>query len=63
MLGYKDIVYIVITFLRAFITGYEPRNSDFQFAQHRDYALGLIDAISAVFAAVAVILRRIRIRV
>jgi hypothetical protein len=34
-----------------------------QFAQHRDYALGLIDAISAVFAAVAAILRRIRIRV
>ncbi len=34
-----------------------------QFAQHSDYALGLIDAISAVFAAVAAILRRIRIRV
>jgi hypothetical protein len=34
-----------------------------QLAQHCDYALGLIEAISAVFAAVAAILRRIRIRV
>ena len=34
-----------------------------QFAQHRDYALGLLDAISAVVAAVAAVFRRIRIRV
>ena len=32
-----------------------------QFAQHRDYALGLNDAINIVLAAVAQILRRIRI--
>ena len=34
-----------------------------QFEQHRDYALGLHDAIAAVFAAVAEIWRRIRVYV
>jgi hypothetical protein len=31
-----------------------------QFAQHRDYALGIIDVIQQCVAAAAVILRRIR---
>ena len=34
-----------------------------QFAHYRDYALGFLDAINVVIAAVAEIFRRIRIRV
>jgi hypothetical protein len=34
-----------------------------QFAQHRDYCLGIIDAVTAVIAALAWVWRRIRFRV
>ena len=65
-LGFKSQGIIMITYIKTsknIADIMTKQSAEPQFVQHRDYALGSIDAITAVIAALAYVWRRLRFRV